>query len=71
MQSLFQHSASLVPFSLSKCWNIPIGLLMNALLLSLVVAFHKGIMAIVQYSISSHCASVNFPRLSISAELTL
>lgn len=66
MQSLFQHSASMVP---SKYWNILVGLLKNTLLPSLVVAFHKGVMAITQNSIRSHCVSVKFPRSSVGAEL--
>ena len=66
MQSLFQHSASMVP---SKYWNILVGLLKNTLLPSLVVAFHKGVMAIAQNSIRSHCVSVKFPRSSVGAEL--
>ena len=69
MQSLLQHSASMVPFSLSKYWNILVGSLKNKLLSSLVVAFHKGVMAITQNSIRSHCVSVKFPRSSVGAEL--
>ena len=69
MQSLFQHSASMVPFSLSKYWNILVGLLKNKLLSSIVVAFHKGVMAITQNSIRSHCVSVKFPRSSVGTEL--
>ena len=69
MQSLFQHSASMVPFSLSKYWNILVGLLKNKLLSSIVVAFHKGVMAITQNSIRSHCVSVKFPHSLVGAEL--